>query len=486
MHGIFLSSCVPHRETGIYRPLGPYRVASHLRENGYNIQVIDFVYALSNEQIEKLVEKFITPDTKFIGFGMMVDVNNPRINSLKIKFAELMTVLKSRYSQLKFVMGGPNIHAWSRRFVNGSLFDYYVKGYGEDQTLSLFNHIIKGEQSPPFEIIDGNKHLPEHLVTEQIKHFKFRESGHRWHKSDCIQPKESLPIEFARGCIFKCSFCRYPHIGKLKSDFTRSLECIKEELIYNYENFGTTVYFVTDDTFNADHNFVTAFTDMAKSLPFKLEYMSYIRADLLHAHPEQEDMFFENGLISTFFGIESFNVENSKLIGKAWSGKHAKGYIPYLYHEKWNKKIHLTIGMIAGLPYENLEDLKITNQWFLENKISCWNWHPLDIARHGNYYKSEFDLNAEKYGFQFRVQEGNPTWYSDNCDKFMAIEWATVLQNEVKHRQTPSTWSLAELSTLGLDTKQTSTTIVQNINWGLVQKRFKTFLEKYITDLTAL
>jgi len=486
MHGIFLSACVPHRKTAIYRPLGPYQVAWYLREHGYDIQVIDFVYALENDQIEALIEKFITPETKFIGYGMMSDPNNPNIISLKTKFGTLMMSLRKKYPQLKFIFGGPNIHVWSPRFANGSLFDYYVKGYGEDQTLALFNHVYKGTAHPPFEITDGNKHLPEHIVTDEIKHFKFNTSRHKWHSSDCIQPGESLPIEFARGCIFKCAFCRFPHIGKGKNDFTREMECIKEELIYNYENFGTTVYFVTDDTFNADNNFVIAFTEMSKSLPFKLQYVAYTRADLIHAHPEQEDMFLENGMVSTFFGIETFHPEDSKMVGKAWSGKHAKDYVPYLYNEKWQKQIHLTMGLIIGFPNEYYEDFSKVNQWIVDNNIPSAMWHPLNIWRGPMYYKSEFDLNAEKYGFKFRVVEGRQIWYTDHCDEFIAMDWASTLNNELKSKQTPSTWALTELSTLGLPLKETAKTFNQNINWQLVEQKFNDFLKNYIKDLWAL
>jgi hypothetical protein len=89
MHGIFLSAVISHTEYTLMRPLGAYRLASHLRDHGYDIQVIDFIHRLDKEQIFKLVKKFITPETKFIGLGMMIDYRHPKIMYHHMKMAQV-------------------------------------------------------------------------------------------------------------------------------------------------------------------------------------------------------------------------------------------------------------------------------------------------------------------------------------------------------------------------------------------------------------
>lgn len=401
-----------------------------------------------------------------------------------MKLAKLFLTIKRQYPKIKFMIGGSTGFVWSRYFRNNEMFDYVIKGYGEDQTLALFDHYYKGTAHPPFEIVDGNKHLSEHLVVH--KEFEFNTSRHTWEKQDCIQPGEALPIEFARGCIFKCSFCRYPHIGKSKNDYTKCIEQIHEELVDNYNKFGTDTYYVTDDTMNADVEFVRAFTDMSKSLPFKLKYGGFLRLDLIHAHQDTADMFLENGLKSVYFGIESFEKENSKMLGKAWSAKHGKEYLPYIYHDKWNKNIHITTGLIAGCPNETLDDLKQVNQWFIDNSLPTWLWHPLFIGRNGNYYKSEFDLNAEKYGFWFKAVEGNSIWFNKICNEHLAIDWVNELQNAVNKYQVPTTWILLELCTYGYDFDKITKMKYPEINWSEVTNRGKTVFENYYRDLLAL
>jgi hypothetical protein len=65
---------------------------------------------------------------------------------------------------------------------------------------------------------------------------------------------------------------------------------------------------------------------MVKTLSFQINYATYLRIDLLAAHPESVDMLLENGLKGAFLGIESFNTDAAKLIGKSWIGKSSKDY----------------------------------------------------------------------------------------------------------------------------------------------------------------
>lgn len=483
-HAVFLSACVPPGQNLNIRPLGVYQIAWYLREHGYDIQVIDFIHKIEKKLLLELVEKFITEDTRVVGLGMMVDTQMPALEMLKLRLAWIFTSLRKKYPQIKFIVGGPNGHFWSRYFKNSSLFDYFARGYAEDQTLQLFNHLFKNGPRPAFEVLDGNKHLSEELASE--RKFNFDTASHKWHAKDCIQPGESLPIEFARGCIFSCNFCRYPHIGKHINDYTRIIESIKEELIYNYTQFKTTSYYVTDDTFNADSDFVRAFTEMSRSLPFKLNYAAYLRADLLHGNPETIELFPENGLVSTYFGIESINAQSAKLFGKPWSGRHAEQFLPHLHHNLWKDKVNIFVGLIAGTPFENLEDLKRTNSWIVDQDLPGAIWHPLVILRGDYYHKSEFDLRAEDYGYRFKLVEGQSIWYTDNCDWFRAVEWKDELQNELKPHNRLGWVDTIAWQTLGIGPDETRNLVASAVDYRPVVDGSHRFLEGYLADLRAL
>ena len=54
---------------GFGRYAGTYRVATELREAGYTVQVVEFFTQWREDQIIKIIDKFVTKETKLIGFS---------------------------------------------------------------------------------------------------------------------------------------------------------------------------------------------------------------------------------------------------------------------------------------------------------------------------------------------------------------------------------------------------------------------------------
>jgi len=273
------------------------------------------------------------------------------------------------------------------------------------------------------------------------------QSDFRFLKEDCIRPNESLPLEISRGCIFKCRFCRYPHIGKKKNDYIRCIDQIKAELIYNYETFGTTNYYVLDDTFNETPEKVKAFYDMTQTLSFKINWCAYIRADLVHRFPETAMWLKDSGLIGAFFGIETFHPEASNLIGKAWSGKHGKDFVLELKNNIWGDDVIITLSLILGIPPETWEDILETQQWIVDNKIDSWSWHSLAI--NGNPSKtddkSEFEKDPSKYGFTFPNPDNFNDWHHVMVTKTQVDEWYKRTEESFSKSIRFGAWNVIEI-----------------------------------------
>jgi hypothetical protein len=51
------------------RGYGAHRIATHLRENGYKVLVIDFSAALTIETWDQILSLSIGPNTRFVGFS---------------------------------------------------------------------------------------------------------------------------------------------------------------------------------------------------------------------------------------------------------------------------------------------------------------------------------------------------------------------------------------------------------------------------------
>jgi radical SAM superfamily enzyme YgiQ (UPF0313 family) len=484
MDAIFLTCCVSINKTNIFRPLGSYQIAWYLRKHSYDVQVIDFIHFYSEEQIIKLLEVHITSKTKIIGLGVMIDLKDPANGAIIKKIENVFFTIKKRYPQIKRIVGSPAAPHFSRLHRNKTLFDYVFLGHTEQHVLALLDHLSKNSPHPQFEIVEGNRIIRESFAVPDGKIFDISTCEHLWNKTDYIQPNETLPLELGRGCIFKCKFCRYPYIGKSKRDFNRSIECVKQEIISNYENWRVTNYYMLDDTFNADQERLKSFTDMVKTLPFKINYATYLRIDLLAAHPESEDIFLENGLKGAFLGIETFNPNAANLIGKSWSAKHSKDYLLNLYHNKWKKRIAVTAAFICGIPPETFEECQATNKWLIDNDIPSWLWQNLTVYKDAHdEHRSEFDRDADKYGFTWEMKEGRYIWKTEYCDAILAREWRLQLVNEAKNYQHLNVWSLLSLGSLDLNINEYQSYKIVDINWNSVSVKRDNFLRTYYQEV---
>ena len=384
---------------------------------------------------------------------------------------EAMTIIKSKHPNVKFILGGNTAETFNP--ATTSLFDAIIVGLAEDVTLELMR-FYSGELEEP----KSRKILPHktkfYYSDDATKIFDIQNGKHIWADKDCIVPGESLPLEISRGCIFKCRFCHYPLLGRSKFDYTRDMECIRQEIIDNYDRWGTTTYYLLDDTFNDTVQKVKAFRDMTLSLPFKIYFVCYLRVDLLAKFPETIPWLKESGLIGTQFGIESMHPRASMHIGKGWNGRaEAKEFLLKLIREDWNNEVLILMSLIAGVPEETEDSLLETVNWLIDNDIAHWRYEPLRIAKYENskVFTSEWSRNAEKWGF---------TWPTDSFEweneKYgwtfkRAEEWANKL-NSMKDASKFKThiWLAPMLITVGNDVESVTTKSVKELKMP-IQRR---------------
>jgi radical SAM superfamily enzyme YgiQ (UPF0313 family) len=387
------------------RSIGAYQLASFLRQHDISVQVIDFTDSFTSEELIQAVEKFIGTNTKIVGVSSTFyqkEVNQPElkdnknynrgtIGQLPNNIVDTISHVKKTYLKIKTVIGGGN----SNNFIGDALFDAVVHGYAEQVFL---DYCIKKSIYPKIgstSIVDG----------DSVK-FDIENLNHTWSENDCILPNETLPIEISRGCIFKCKFCGYPLNGKKKFDYLRSPDMIVDELVSNYEKYGTTNYLFADDTFNDSTYKLEKLHDKITQLPFKINFTTYLRLDLLHSHREQLTLLKELGLKSAFFGIESLNNQTSKFIGKGMDSSKVRDFLLELKNDIWKDDISMLCTFIVGLPYEDIASTDRSFEWVQNAGINSA-WAPLSINT-THRYKSDIAINYEKYGYTLLdVDKGN-------------------------------------------------------------------------------
>jgi len=477
MANLIIWNCL-NEDINASRPLGAHQLSGWLRSHGYTVKVIDFCHALSTDTLVSLTEMHIDSQTVGIGVSSTFWNNINVVNRMDKNFKKMSTdkffepawVIDARLAieknhNLEWLLGGASI-TYSQLGYLSSRFNW-VKfyGYAEDSVLKFMDE-------------KSNK-----TITRRI--FDIKTQTNCFYDDLGLMPSETLSLELGRGCQFKCRFCTYPMIGKAKGTYIRDLSFVKEELLFNYEKYGITKYAIMDDTANESTEKIEELANIAQRLPFKLSWVGYNRLDLIGSQPHTVDLLKASGLKSTFFGIESFHPEASKIVGKGWNGKRGKDYIVEL-NEQWNYEISMTLSFIVGLPYEDEKSLAETHEFCIQNNISSWIY--LQLYMNKNFAQSEFEKNFESYGFSFPNPMKNDYWVNDMWTHETAIKKAQELNYDPRRMNLvkPMTWYIPVYSTLGYDFDQVKNIPVNQIDRVELSKRFRNFVDVYVEKQKAL
>lgn len=484
--------------TSLARSIGPYKIAHWIRKHGYDAQVIDFVDKIDEETLYQTTKKFITSTTKILALSTtfisstQYTHSNGKISRYPEHLLNVLKRIKKDFTFIKVVLGG---YA-SERLSSHNVIDATIMSYtspSEDIFLEYLDHLTKGTPAPYVNLMTPSwGKVPRNMFDRaRTPRYNIEEDDFRWSTRDLIFPGEPLPLDISRGCIFACKFCRYPHLGKKKFDYIRGMKYIEEELLYNYEKFGTTSYYILDDTFNDSEFKVQSFYEMTQRLPFKIKFSAYIRADLIHRFPNMAPLLQDAGLVGAFHGLETFHPSASKLIGKGWSGTHAKEWIPKLFHDIWKRKVSMQTTFIIGLPKDTKENVLDTVKWYQENNMHSIKFYPLGLygpnKNRGYTTDSEFDRNAENYGFKFtNVKGSDPTWENDNWNLESAKQLAEEVNSMVAPVKKISSWRTPTLLWYGLSEQYILNTPQIDIPWSFIQERTTSFYREYFYKLKSL
>lgn len=378
MRGIIFTDMAGYQ--GFGRAAGAYRIASEWRSRGINVKVVDCFNSFTLEQLKDTIIKYKTKETEFVGISstFLLDLENNGIWNKKTKKVVHRSALVENKDE-----STPTGLSSANQF---DLFSF-IKNLG-------LKVIVGGFRVNEGPKIDGVDYYWGPCEEKFFPEFDFTKSQIIYDESDHIIEGEDLPIEIARGCIFKCKFCFYHLNGKKLWEYVKSPDVLYEEMMRNYINFGTTGYMFSDDTYNDSPEKISQLLKMYKKLPFDLRFSTYSRLDLMISKPETQDMMIESGLKSVFFGIETFNQDAGKMIGKGMDpDKVKRGLLDF--REKY-PDVLVYISMIGGLPGETLDEMDESFKFLTEEaKVHNVSWSPLFINS-----GSDMSINAEKYGYE--------------------------------------------------------------------------------------
>lgn len=490
-HGIILTDSTDAIDI---RPLGAYAIANQLRLCGYNILVIDKFSRIPNEVLFKLLTKHISRYTLFVGYGsslfasMRMPVSaNFLPNGNVTRLVEINRYVKELNPTTKIVFGGSNSAALSRFSLknnNNIGVDYVVHGYAETMIVDLVQSL---EANSKFNFTSTLTGLREVNYDSTAKDFDFKNTKHTWIDSDLVSLGETLPIEIARGCIFRCKFCSYPLLGKdpRDSSYIKDEEVLLSEILENYEKHRTLNYFITDDTFNERTDKIEMMLRVRDRSKLDLSFVSYNRAELISSRPQQISLLKNLNLRGMFLGIESFNLPSAKSIGKGISREDFQEMSSKLKLE-FDNKVSITIALIIGLPHDTREIFLENFEWIKKQEpiIDSIIMNELTLASVGAG-DSLFFKNPEKYGY---TVHNNGQWSSSIWTQEECVQLRAELLNEITKsgRQRVGAFLASYLTSYGYDYNTLIKTPIRDLPDNEITNKKHTFVADYISKLQKL
>ncbi len=246
--------------------LGILYVAAYLRENGINVQVVDFCGIPQ--------QYWYVPEGDIYG----ISCTTPQYPLAKA----VSSRIRLRQPGAYIVFGGYHPSALPDFTLDDSGCDCVVVGDGEYAMLS----IARGLRT--FRI-DGErvKHL-DTLPWPARDTISIRDY-HRVGTNAVIDKDNPTPVPVkeeyvlqSRGCPFTCGYCAQMLISGRTVRY-RSPQCIKEEMVYLLERYDVNRFYIFDDIFIVDKKRVYAFCDMVDEMweeGYRFDWHCLARADV--------------------------------------------------------------------------------------------------------------------------------------------------------------------------------------------------------------
>jgi len=277
-----------HAEDVQVVPIGLYYIGALLKENGYDVEILNWhdINKAPSKIEETLKEK--RPDV--IGFSI--------VHANRWGGIDIASTAKQILPEVKIVFGGiGTTFLWKHLLRHFKQIDFAVLGEGEYSFLKLVRCIEEGD-------LEG---------TAEIKGIAFRKDGKpiKTGNAELIHDLDRLPMpskyfEFqhlssSRGCPANCTFCGSPQFWGRKVRF-HSPDYFVEQLEQLYCK-GITFFYVSDDTFTMRPDRVIQICKRVIDKNLKITWFAISRVN--HVNEEMLYWMRKAGCIQISYGVES-------------------------------------------------------------------------------------------------------------------------------------------------------------------------------------
>jgi anaerobic magnesium-protoporphyrin IX monomethyl ester cyclase len=283
----------------IVPPIGLYYVGSVLKENHYDVEILN--WSRINETPEDIEKILLEKSPDIIGFSIL--------QANRWGGIEIARIAKQIYPKVKIVFGGVTpTFLWEHFLTHFPEIDFVVIGEGEYTFLNLV------------KVLESKK---ENKIKD-IRGIAFKKDGKavRTAPAEPIHHMDELPVpakyfeyqhlSLTRGCPGKCRFCGSPKFWGPKVRF-HSVEYFIDELERLYKK-GINFFYFSDDTFSVDKKRVIEICKKILEKGMNIRWVAISRVNYM-----SEDILYwmrKAGCIQISYGVESGSKKIRNLLNK--------------------------------------------------------------------------------------------------------------------------------------------------------------------------
>jgi anaerobic magnesium-protoporphyrin IX monomethyl ester cyclase len=282
-----------------YAPLGILYLCSHLRNQGYSVDVFDTTFSSR----EALFQHLRTETPSVIGIYANLMTRGNVVEILRV----------AREAGWKTIVGGPEPGAYALEYLQAGA-QYVVFGEGELTVQDLLESFRSGAINdstsiPGLAYLDDAGNMHETAQRSQISNLDTQPWPAR-HAVDISRyvktwrdahGKGSINFITARGCPYKCRWCSHQVFGQTHR--RRDPVLVVDEVEWLLNTYSPDMVWVSDDVFTINYKWLRDYAAEMRRRGLRIPFECISRADRLNA--EMLDLLAELGCFRVWIGSES-------------------------------------------------------------------------------------------------------------------------------------------------------------------------------------
>lgn len=325
---------------GIEPPLWLGLIASHYRDKGKSISVLDaeamdWSASETAQKVREMKPKWVL---------IVVMGNNPSVSSTP-KMVATKKLVDILIGEMPIAVTGLHPSALPRQTKE-----------------ELGVEVLRGK------VFDGLPPVAYDLMP------MWRYKAHMWHCLDGSQRDPYASIYTSLGCPFSCSYCNIHALyGGLHKVWFRNPDEVMADIDLLVGNYGVRNIKVWDELFALKQSHVEAICDLLMKRGYGLNIWAYARVDTVN--PEMLEKMKRAGINWLAYGFESGNDKVLNETGKKVSREDAVRAV------KWTHDAGINVGgnFIVGLPGDTEESMRETMDFALKLSIEWLNLYVCEI-----------------------------------------------------------------------------------------------------------